>query len=67
MPAISKINWGDESEVMLKPFENRYDLELGFIGTEDDFKKEAFVALVDTLLVWYRKNYDPSLFTILWK
>ena len=67
MPAISKINWGDESEVVLKPFENRYDLELGFIGAENDFENAAFKALIDVLLAWYRKNYDPSLFDIVWQ
>lgn len=67
MPAISKINWENESEVVLRPFENRYDLELGFIGAKDDFENAAFVALIDVLLAWYRKNYDPSLFDIVWQ
>lgn len=66
MPAISMLNW-DDSETVLKPFSSRYEIELGFIGTEEDFANESFKGLIADLTDWYKAHDDPCLFTLVWR
>lgn len=65
MPALSMLNWNDP-DIVLKPFSSRYDIELGFVGTEEDFSSEPFERLVEQLISWYKDHDDPSIFTLVW-
>lgn len=66
MPAISLLNWDGDPNIVLKQFRSRYEIELGFIGSETDMNNPSFLALIQTLVEWYRAHDDPCLFTLLW-
>ena len=67
MPAISAFVLKDNPDIALKPFKDRYDLEIGFIGTSHDLANPAFTQLVDELRAWYEEHRDDSLYTLVWK
>lgn len=62
-PAISMLHQNDP-DIVLVPFENAYNLELGFIGTDDDFASAAFQDLLQDLTEWYEQRLNPDLFTL---
>ena len=67
MPAISAFALASNPDVVLKPFEDRYDLEIGFVGTSHDLANPAFVSFVDELRAWYQSHRDDSLYKLVWK
>lgn len=65
MPSTSKLTAPENSGLKLVPFENAYELEIGFLGTEEDLADESVEAIVNDLTAWYHARKDDRYFTLL--
>ena len=65
MPSTSKLTGPQDSSLTLVPFENTYELEIGFIGTAEDLADEGIEAIIGDLLTWYRTHEDSRYFSLL--
>lgn len=64
LPAIASLTLSGESDFALCEMEHPYEVEIGFIGMEDDFNLPCFEKLLSILDDFYREHEDTGLYTL---
>ncbi len=64
LPAIASLTLSGEQDFVLRAMDHPYEVEIGFIGMEDDFNLPCFEKLLETLDEFYRAHEDSGLYTL---
>lgn len=64
LPAFSQITMAKEQDFVLRDMEHPWEVEIGFVGTEEALSAEAFQGLVRILDEFYRAHLDSGLYTL---
>lgn len=66
LPAIASLTMPEDYGFVFKDMEDPYEVEVGFIGTEEDLASEPFTTILRMLNDFYGPRVDTGKFTLRW-
>ncbi len=67
LPAIAELTRTEACDYVFRDFDSSYDVEIGFLGQEEDLGSPQFQKLVGLLDDFYKSHLDSNLYTLLVK
>ena len=64
LPAFASLTIPDSEGFVLRDMQNPYELEIGFLSTEEGFASDVLHELIAILDGFYKQHLDLSLYTL---